>query len=422
MRLTPPALRRTATSIALAAVATASLSSCGSPSRAIAAGPLAITRGGTYTGDWSSDDPATPAVTVRTAEPVVIERATIRSRGTLIAVVAEHADVTVRDTVGTGENPGFAGRAAGRFLSAGSFSRVVVEHCQLDHTAGIYLLSHAGPAAGAVRVVANRATDIDGRLSDGHGGWLAFNDRKSAADGHVEHGYAVVQFLQLDKVHGPGMEVAWNEVVNEPGQSRVEDNVSVYESGGTADGPLLIHDNYVQGAYTVDPARHDGKDADWAYDWSYSGGGLMLGDGPGRTVGSAAGFVRATDNVVVGTSNYGIAISAGHDITFDHNRIVSAGVLPDGRPVAAQNVGGYVWDAGHGKARGTFFGNGGTGNVIGWVKGRGRNDSWTPDAAVWAGAVALPNPVTPADEAAANDEWRARAARAGVTIGPTRPR
>ena len=400
----------------------AAIAGCVSSDDAGRAGLLVITCGGTYVGNWSSDDPGTAAVTVRTAEPVVIEHATVRGKGTLIAVVAGHADVTVRDTVGTGENPGVAGRSPGRFLTAESFDRVVVEHCELDHTAGIYLLTNAGRGDGAVRVIANRATDIDGRLSDGHGGWLTFNDRKSNRDGHVEHGYAVVQFLQLDKVRGEGMEVAWNEVVNEPGRSRVEDNISVYESGGTAGSPLLIHDNCVRGAYTVDPARRDSKDAEWSYDWSYSGGGLMLGDGSGRTADTAPAFVRATDNVVVGTVNYGIGISAGHDITFDHNRIVSAGVLPDGRAVAAQNVGAYVWDAGHGRDRGTFFGNGGTDNVIGWAKGGGRNDSWRPDAAIWSGNRPLRGPVTPGDEAAAVTEWRARAARAGVTVGPDRPR
>ncbi len=405
---------------AVAAALLPAVSSCGTP--AAAGGPLAITRGGTYSGAWASDDPAVAAVTVRTDEPVVVEHATVRGRGTLFAVVAEHADVTVRDTTGVGLNPGVAGRPTGRFLTAEAFDRVVVEHCAMDRTAGVYLLG--GRPGATVRIWANRATDVDGRLSDGRGGWLPFNDRTSKHDGHVEHGYAVVQFLQLDKCRGvAGMDVGWNEVVNEPGASRVEDNVSVYESGGTAARPLLIHDNYVQGAYTVDPARHDGQDADWAYGWGYSGGGLMLGDGPAATVGTAASHVRATGNVVVGTSNYGIAVSAGHDIELDGNRVVSAGLLADGRRVAAQNVGVYLWDAGRrgraAAAAATFFANGGTGNVIGWASATGgRNDSWTPDAAVWADTVHLPGPVTRAAEAAEHAGWAKRAAAAGVGVGP----
>ena len=191
----------------------------------------------TYAGTWSSDDPDAPAVTVRTAERVVIEHSAIAGRGMLIAVKAAHADVTVRDCVGTGLNPGVEGRAPGRFLSAEGFDHIVVEHCKMDHTGGIYLLANGGHGDGAVRIIANSATNIDGRKSDGRGGWLAFNERKSLGDRHVEQGYAIVQFVQLDQVRSPDMEVGWNAVVNEPGQSRVEDNVSVYESGGDGGPP-----------------------------------------------------------------------------------------------------------------------------------------------------------------------------------------
>ena len=410
---------RTVAGRAAIGLASAFLTGCDPAAATAAAAPIVITRGGTYTGHWASDDAEVAAVTVRTAEPVLIERATVTGRGTLIAVSADHADVTVRDVFGTGENPGVPGRPPGRFVSAVSFDRVAVEHCRLDHTAGIYLLANAGGRDGAVRVVGNAATDIDGRLSDGRGGWVPYNDRRNRRDGHAEHGYAAVQFLQLDKVHAGGVDVSWNLVVNEPGASRVEDNLSVYESGGTAASPMLVHDNCVRGAYDLDPARRDQPaDAEWTYSWDYSGGGLMLGDGPGRTPASAASFVVATANVVVGTGNYGIAISAGHDVRFDRNTIVSSGTLPDGRPVAAENVGAYVWDAGRGRSRGTFFADGGDGNVIGWVKGAGRNDSWTPDAAFWTATVHRRGPITPADEAAAVAAWKDRATRAGVTIGP----
>ena len=41
---------------------------------------------------------------------------------------------------------------------------------------------------------------------------------------------------------------------------------------------------------------------------------------------------------MIDTTNYGIAITVGHDISFYNNRIVSAGVLADGEAIAAQNV------------------------------------------------------------------------------------
>ncbi len=48
-------------------------------------GPIVITEGGTYSGNWQSTDAKTPAVTVSTTAPVVIENSHIRSAGNLIA-------------------------------------------------------------------------------------------------------------------------------------------------------------------------------------------------------------------------------------------------------------------------------------------------------------------------------------------------
>src|SRR5438552_2096729 len=74
-----------------------------------------------------------------------------------------------------------------------------------------------------VRGERNRYRNIDGRKSDGKGGYLT-------------GAHELVQFVQFDKVrHIPGVEIAWNEVVNEPGQSAVEDNISIYLSSGTND-------------------------------------------------------------------------------------------------------------------------------------------------------------------------------------------
>src|SRR5207302_1246781 len=139
-------------------------------------------------------------------------------------------------------------------------------------------------------------------------------------------------------------------------------------SSGTMASPLRIHDNYLQGAYTIAPARGNSRDRTWDYDWGYSGGGLMLGDGSASDIAMAPGFVLAEDNQVVSTTNFGIAIAAGHDIAFSHNRVVSCGRLRDGRIIAAQNVGAYIWDMYQNARAGTFADNRGDGNLIGWVK------------------------------------------------------
>jgi hypothetical protein len=241
--------------------------------------------------------------------------------------------------------------------------------------------------------------NIDGRKSDGKGGYLAGGE--AAAE--------LVQFVQLDKVRALGdVEIAWNEVVNEPGKSRVEDVISIYLSSGTKQSPIKIHDNFIRGAYAIDPATE-----------KFSGGGIMLGDGVAKS--DAAGdpaFVEAFDNQVLDTTNYGIAISAGHDCTIYRNRIVSAGVLPDGTRIAAQNVGAYVWDS-YKAGKDRFYNNGGHDNVIGWKDKTGvRNDWWRPHAATWDNNEHWPSPLDVDVYQAEWQRWQTKLKENGLTIGP----
>lgn len=381
--------------------------------------PLVITHGGTFTGQWSSNDPYTPVIKIATREPVIIESSKLTGRGTLIDATAGGADVTVRQTIGTGMNPDIRGRAAGRFLQADEVAHLVIDHCELNSTAGVYIhrVSRGDPSAGepSIQITSNLIHNIDGRRSNGAGGYLPFNIRTHHADGKVEEGFDTVQFVQFDGVtalaHG---EIAWNEVTNDAGASRVEDNISIYESSGTVQSPLLIHDNCIRGAFTIDPTRSGQVDAgDFTEDWDYTGGGIMLGDGPGKNLASACGFIKGYANLVVGTSNYGIAIASGHDIEISDNRVISSGTLPDGRSVMLQNVGIYIWDTAHGKNRQppTFFGDIGKNNFVGWM-GKGnrlRNDWWVPDAAGWTTNQRLTGPITIDREQQEIAAWRSKA-------------
>lgn len=391
------------------------------------ASSLEITQGGTYGGSWSSDDCNTPAITIRTTEPVIIENADVHGRGDLIATRVEHAKVIIRNTRGVGENPGVAGRSAGRFFTGEACDSVTIEHCDLQGTCGVYLLGYGGDFSPSqtIAIRFNRAKNIDGRKSDGRGGYLDFNRRSPVTPGPAEKGYVEAQFLQLDKVrHVPGIDIGWNQINNEAGASRVEDNISLYLSSGTPQSPIRIHDNFIRGAYTIRPWQPDTVDDDYRYDWSYSGGGIMLGDGSASQPQDAAAFAVARDNQIVSTTNYGIAIAAGHDLSFFNNRIISSGKLPDGRPIFAQNVGAYIWDAHHGSQRDqpTFYNNRGHDNSIVWMKRDRRNDAWHPDAKEWTNNHSLSRNATREDEEAEWKLWTEKLARAQISIGASRAR
>ena len=341
-----------------------------------------------------------PAVTVATSDPVTIENSMIRSRSDLIRGTVDHLKLTVRNTTAFGLNPNLRGQAPGRFINCYGLDSIAIENNTLTGTAGIYLGLYEGnhTPAQTVTVLRNAAYNIDGRHSDGRGGFLS-----GAGDNDL------VQFLQFDKVRQvPGIEIAWNQVINLPGQSRVEDNISIYQSSGTAASPIQIHDNYIQGAYPANPAAQD-----------YSGGGIMLSDGFGDSRSSDSGYVRAYRNQVIATTNYGIAISSGHDDSFYDNRIVSSGLLPDGTPIAAQNTGAYLWNAAH---EPFFANNTAYDNLIGWMArdpsgAWTRNDSWMPDAAGPHPTAHYPSPITRATELAEYDLWVQKLQKTRISVG-----
>src|SRR5574341_125775 len=299
----------------LGGVAVARMTSCD--------GPAVITAGGTYSGCWSSASPGTVTVRVATSEPVTLTKCTIRGRFILVASTVPHSKLTITDCRLVGTGPG----------APGSHPDYAIE---AKHWSGV-------PSKHPVLVRANQARDIDGRVRD--------------ATGRVT-GAEELQFVQLDQVRGAaGVEIAWNEVRNRPGRSAVEDNISVYASGGTPASPIDIHDNYIEGGWPADPTEG-----------GYSGGGILLGDGGGD-------WSVARDNQVVATTNHGLGIAGGSHNRLVGNRAVASGELPDGRVAASQNVGVFVWNQ---ASTGTAGAGGNTayGNVVGWQRGDGRNDWW----------------------------------------------
>ncbi|WP_226342515.1 hypothetical protein [Deinococcus sp. AJ005] len=368
--------------------------------------PIVIRKGGTYRGNWQSLDPKVPAVTVATSQKVIIEKSNIQSKGTLIYTAFTSANLTVRNTRGVALNPDRPlkeYRYPGRFLSAEEFKNIVLENNEMIGTSGIYLRAYKGQAklGETIKILRNKALNIDGRYSMGKG---QYSDKE----------YRLVQFVQFNAVRKiSGAEIAWNQVINEPGKSRPEENINMYLSSGVPSSRIKIHDNYIQGAYAVNPRVS-----------TYAGGGINAGDGSAKTVAEAAGHILVYRNEVVATSNNGIAVSAGHDIEVYNNRIIASGYLPSGAPIPAQNVGLYVWDARGDKARKTFFNITVRDNLVAWgnpLKGRDiQNPTWFPDCEPRKcyGNRVLPGRITLTMERQEYTRWLAKLKSAKITVGP----
>ena len=368
--------------------------------------PLTIREGGTYSGNWASTNPSIPAVTIATDQPVIILNSYVKGPGNLIQAQTGHTNLIVRNTVGYGLNPNIAGRAKGSFVLVDSVAKLIVEHCDIENTDfGISVVNgYSGNRKGDQTIIVryNRGKNMDGRYSDGHGGYMTSMNARTWS-----------HFIQLEQVTGvPGIELAWNQVVDEPFQSSVDDVINIYQSSGTPQSPMHIHDNYIQGAYSNNPKLD-----------SYSGGGIIT-DGNIDTKSNATAYVKIYNNQVISTTNYGIAFSNGHDNAAYNNRIISCGCLADGSSIVGQNVGAYVVDTYNGNlANGTFYNDHMYNNVIAWVNNKegwnhNRNDMYfSVTGSDYGRNTALPNPISYKTEKAELILWLKHIKNAHITPG-----
>ncbi|MFD1871833.1 T9SS type A sorting domain-containing protein [Hymenobacter bucti] len=357
------------------------------------AAPIVITRGGTYTGNYQSLSSGTPCVRIATNEAVILEGCTFSGAGNLIEA-GEGADLTVRNCTGQGLAPTVNNQAPGRFLDTYRAKNLTIEHNAFTQTSGIVVnrWSGSGQAGQTLTVRYNRVRNIDGR-------WLNGGSTRSS-------------FLILNTVvHLTGVDISYNEVINAPNESLVEDNINLYNSSGTAQSAIRIHDNFVRGAYPY-PATSA----------RFTGTGLTT-DGDASTLAEAAGYIEADHNQFVGTANAAMNIAAGHDIFYHDNRLVTSGSLPNGQRLnagwAALGVFNY-----YNQPSSVYFNNRVQNNTIGYVSWNS-NSPYTDRLDLSPGAcepctgtIHLPNPITTATEDAEATMWQTKLQQAGLTVGP----
>lgn len=249
--------------------------------------PITITTGGTYSGCYQSNNNAVPAVTLNTTAPVTLNHAIIRSKGAGVFWGATGTNLTVVDSTFQQINPGaVVDHRAVNLYEPASF---VFEHNTLINTDGVYISGNntGGPDPMTVRY--NYAENT-GRYP------------------HPTEFNCCVQFLQLNTVVNNNIEIAWNKMVNQPGESDVEDNINFFGSGGIDSANRSdVHHNLVDGAYDSNLSNT-----------VFSGGGINIAD-----TGSDHNY--AHHNVIISTTNYGVS-AHNTDNYADDNLLVNDGV------------------------------------------------------------------------------------------------
>ena len=96
-------------------------------------GPINITQGGTYSGNWKSTNPNTAAVTISTTDPVIIQNSYVTGPADLIDDPVYGNNLTVKNVIGIGVNPNVSGQAYGVFVDAQNSVLLDVENSYFEN-------------------------------------------------------------------------------------------------------------------------------------------------------------------------------------------------------------------------------------------------------------------------------------------------
>ncbi|PJJ59780.1 hypothetical protein [Hymenobacter chitinivorans] len=356
------------------------------------AGTLIIRRGGIYTGSYRSTDSAVPCIRILTTEPVTLRACNLAGAGNLIDATAGGATLTVEHCTGLGLPPNKDQTRRGRFIEINSARSLTLENNALTQTSGIavYQWSGDGTPGQTLSIRRNTVRNIDGRYRDGGG--------------------TTVSCISLNQVHAvANVDIAWNQVLNEPNNSLVEDNINIYNSSGTARSPINIHDNYVQGAYPY-PATAA----------KFTGTGLIT-DGNGTSALTATGYVEATGNQFVSTCNSAMNIAGGHHVRFNNNRMVTSGLLPGGTKLNATYCGIAIFNFYQQAVFGNHQVDNNTMGMVKWGYNNpypDRNDNGDYGYQIHTNTQHLPNPITLQTEADEWTRWNNKLKANKVQVGP----
>lgn len=359
-------------------------------------GPITITKGGTYTGNYKSDDSNIPAITLQTYEPVEITHCNIVSSGIHIKCPGG-TNLNIHHNNFSGQKP-TGNNQWGRVLDDYHPQYLIFENNLVNHTGGL-LIDHSDESTRSAIIRYNIFRNTDKRRVDMSEG---------------EH-RASILFNTVLPVTG---EIAYNKFENLLDSSWIEDNINLGNSGGTAASPFLIHDNYIKGAYPY-PFNAD----------HYTGSGITVEGSPSMNqFNNVSQYIKIYNNQVISTCNGGININAGHNIDVAYNTIVSSGMFPNG--VQSQRFwgGGAVWN-GSNVGTDVFKDITYKNNTIGYVRPgvnvpyANRQDWVTVDGSPYniqpGDNISLPNPINLATELAEIPKWEAKLAANKITLGNT---
>jgi hypothetical protein len=386
-------------------------------------GPLTITQGGTYSGNWESQNASVPAISINTTAPVVIQNCFIRGKSDLIRTTVDNANVTVRNCHGYGLDPYVAGQLRGYFFKSSKIASLVAEHNYIEGTSFGFNNWGNMQSSAVIGIRYNKVYNLDGAPSDGNGGRTLTGLQFGQDNGN--------HFVILDSMQGlPNAEIAWNEITTDPYTASLGDIINIYRSSGTASTPIQIHDNYMFGSYSAVPTAAGnccGPNANTSE-------GIAIDGSGSDTATTTSAFVKMVNNQIINHGGaQGLGINVGHDNEAYGNHIVSTGTLSNGVWMAATysnalTVGNFVYN----QPANVFFNNSAHDNSVGWeIEVADPNNQYTRIAPPkrsdlhlvncsgnCGNNISLPDPITNATQDNETMQWLQKLSTNNIAVGP----
>ncbi|MBC7386544.1 MAG: hypothetical protein H7301_10350 [Cryobacterium sp.] len=360
-------------------------------------GPIVITKGGTYSGNWKMNSMGwdSYAVKISTTEPVIIQNCHIAGPGILINARYANSNLTVRNCSFHGYAPTADNQPRGRAIDLSVYKHAVIENNFFENT---------GTPVAAIEYAGNGTTETlkvnRNVVRNINGGFRNKNDQE------FQNFVSVGASQSVNPANG---EIGWNEVINEPGKSATEDLINFNQAGGQPGKLFIVHDNFLRGSYHKDPYEANG-----------TGGGIQI-DGEDN---NKASNIEIYGNTIMQIMNGGMGAAAGKDISMHDNRVISSGKDANGNwwPGNYGGVWTFKWySAGVGTMSNIKIFK----NVIGWASNgygmpyNNRNDVTSNLLGGITENIYLPN--APITEQTQSDEYQmylTKRNNAGVKVGP----
>ena len=295
-----------------------------------------------------------PAIRIKTTKQVRVRSCVLMGTGItsgahgLVLLDWGDGNVDVEDTIFFSRRLGVSGAMPARAVALPyTFTSFRFVHNYRDGTAGLTAGGDSTAGKSSIEIRENKVKNLDGRFEDPAESDGVVHSNHWGAGGIA--GFTPVQFLQLFHVNAPlAYAVDDNEVINNAGESRVEDIVSLYESTGTASVKLAHRHNLFVGTYVYDWAfKPESNNGFWGNNvpsqgstaanaaigrWDdsrglgNSSGGGICGDG-NATSGIPQQYAVYDGTTLVNIFNYGHQIAGGENATISNCIILNSGYI-----------------------------------------------------------------------------------------------